>query len=54
VAVEPTITLSMSTDEFLTLVSENVEIAQGIFRLLLEAGSAPAQSAWCQYHRTGF
>jgi ATP/ADP translocase/HEAT repeat protein/CRP-like cAMP-binding protein len=34
-AVEPTITLTMSNEEFLTLVSENVEIAQGIFRLLL-------------------
>ena len=35
-ALEPTITLTMTTDEFLTLVSENVEIAQGIFRMLLE------------------
>jgi CRP-like cAMP-binding protein len=41
-AVTPTITLSMTTDEFLTLVSENVEIAQGIFRMLLETGGAPA------------
>jgi CRP-like cAMP-binding protein len=39
-AVEPTITLTMTTDEFLTLVSENVEIAQGIFRMLLETRSA--------------
>ena len=30
------ITLTMTTEEFLTLVSENVEIAQGIFRLLLD------------------
>ena len=41
-ALEPTITLTMTTDEFLTLVSENVEIAQGIFRLLLETRCAPA------------
>ena len=41
-ALEPTITLSMTTEEFLTLVSENVEIAQGIFRLLLETRCAPA------------
>jgi CRP-like cAMP-binding protein len=41
-AIEPTITLTMTTDEFLTLVSENVEIAQGIFRLLLETRCAPA------------
>ena len=31
----------MTTEEFLTLVSENVEIAQGIFRLLLETRCAP-------------
>lgn len=41
-AVEPTITLTMTTDEFLTLVSENVEIAQGIFRMLLETRSTPS------------
>jgi AAA family ATP:ADP antiporter len=41
-ALEPTITLTMTTEEFLTLVSENVEIAQGIFRLLLETRCAPA------------
>jgi CRP-like cAMP-binding protein len=41
-ALEPTITLSMTTEEFLHLVSENVEIAQGIFRLLLETRCAPA------------
>jgi ATP/ADP translocase/CRP-like cAMP-binding protein/HEAT repeat protein len=42
VALEPAITLTMTTEEFLTLVSENVEIAQGIFRLLLETRCAPA------------
>ena len=41
-ALEPTITLTMTADEFLTLVSENVEIAQGIFRQLLETRCAPA------------
>ena len=41
-AIEPTITLTMTTEEFLTLVSENVEIAQGIFRLLLETRCAPS------------
>jgi AAA family ATP:ADP antiporter len=41
-ALEPTITLTMTTEEFLTLVSENVEIAQGIFRLLLETRCAPS------------
>jgi ATP:ADP antiporter, AAA family len=41
-ALEPVITLSMTTEEFLTLVAENVEIAQGIFRLLLETRCAPA------------
>ncbi|MEP7117020.1 MAG: Npt1/Npt2 family nucleotide transporter [Acidobacteriota bacterium] len=41
-ALEPTITLTMTSDEFLTLVSENVEIAQGIFRTLLETRCAPA------------
>ncbi len=41
-AIEPTITLTLTTDAFLTLVSENVEIAQGIFRMLLETRCAPA------------
>ncbi len=41
-ALEPAITLTMTTDEFLTLVSENVEIAQGIFRMLLETRCAPS------------
>lgn len=39
-AVDTTICLSMTTDEFLSLLSENVEIAQGIFRLLIETGGA--------------
>ena len=41
-AVEATITLTMPAEAFLTLVSENVEIAQGIFRMLLETRCAPA------------
>jgi CRP-like cAMP-binding protein len=35
-AVEMTIALSLTTEEFLSLLSENVEIAQGIFRLMVE------------------
>jgi ATP:ADP antiporter, AAA family len=36
------ICLSLSSEEFLSLLSENVEIAQGIFRLLIETGGTPA------------
>jgi AAA family ATP:ADP antiporter len=35
-AVEMTIALSLTSEEFLSLLSENVEIAQGIFRLMVE------------------
>ena len=35
-ALEMTIALSLTTEEFLSLLSENVEIAQGIFRLMVE------------------
>jgi HEAT repeat protein/CRP-like cAMP-binding protein len=35
-AAATTVALSLTTDEFLSLLSENVEIAQGIFRLMLE------------------
>jgi ATP/ADP translocase/CRP-like cAMP-binding protein/HEAT repeat protein len=35
-AAETSICLSLTTEEFLSLLSENVEIAQGIFRLLIE------------------
>ena len=34
-AVERSITLSLTTDEFLALLSENVELAEGIFRMLI-------------------
>ena len=37
VAAEPAITLSMSADDFLTLLSENVELAEGIFRMMIES-----------------
>lgn len=36
-AVEPAICLSLTTEEFLSLLSENVELAQGIFHMLLES-----------------
>ena len=39
-AVDTAICLSLTTEEFLSLLSENVEIAQGIFRLLIETGGA--------------
>jgi AAA family ATP:ADP antiporter len=35
-ALEPVIALSLTTDEFLALLSENVELAEGIFRTLME------------------
>jgi CRP-like cAMP-binding protein len=35
-AVERVIALSLTSEEFLSLLAENVEIAQGIFRLLLD------------------
>jgi CRP-like cAMP-binding protein len=44
-AVDTTIALSLSTDEFLSLLSENVEIAQGIFRLMLERRGRPGWHA---------
>jgi AAA family ATP:ADP antiporter len=37
VAADRCITLSLTTDEFLALLSENVELAEGIFRLLIES-----------------
>jgi AAA family ATP:ADP antiporter len=36
-AAEPVITLSMSADQFLALLSENVELAEGIFRMMIES-----------------
>jgi ATP:ADP antiporter, AAA family len=35
-ALEPVIALSLTTDEFLSLLSENVELAEGIFRTLMQ------------------
>jgi AAA family ATP:ADP antiporter len=37
VAAEPAITLSLSDDHFLALLSENVELAEGIFRMMIES-----------------
>jgi CRP-like cAMP-binding protein len=37
VAADSAITLSMSADHFLALLSENVELAEGIFRMMIEA-----------------
>jgi ATP:ADP antiporter, AAA family len=39
-ATETAICLSLTSEEFLSLLSENVEIAQGIFRLLIETGGS--------------
>jgi CRP-like cAMP-binding protein len=41
-AAETAICLSLSSEEFLSLLSENVEIVQGIFRLLIETAGGPA------------
>ena len=40
-SVDTAICLSLTTEEFLSLLSENVEIAQGIFRLLIDRRGAP-------------
>ncbi|HJU43190.1 MAG TPA: Npt1/Npt2 family nucleotide transporter [Vicinamibacterales bacterium] len=37
VAGEPSITLSLTRDQFLALLSENVELAEGLFRNLIES-----------------
>jgi CRP-like cAMP-binding protein/HEAT repeat protein len=37
VAAERSITLSLTTDEFLSLLSENVELAEGIFKMMIES-----------------
>ncbi len=39
-ALEAAICLSLTTEEFLSLLSENVELAQGIFRQLIEVGGS--------------
>ncbi len=38
-AADRAITLTLSADEFLALLSENVELAEGIFRMLIESRS---------------
>lgn len=40
-AVDTSVTLSLTTEEFLSLLSENVEVAQGIFRLMLDRRGGP-------------
>ena len=40
-ATETAICLALTTDQFLSLLSENVEIAEGIFRLLIESSARP-------------
>jgi ATP/ADP translocase/HEAT repeat protein len=40
-AAGPVICLSLNSDEFLSLLAENVEIAQGIFRQLVETSGSP-------------
>jgi ATP:ADP antiporter, AAA family len=40
-AVDTAICLSLTTEEFLSLLSENVEIAQGIFRMLIDTRGLP-------------
>ena len=47
-AVETAICLSLTTEEFLSLLSENVEIAQGIFRLMFERRSRTGSPAVLQ------
>jgi ATP/ADP translocase/HEAT repeat protein/CRP-like cAMP-binding protein len=43
-ATDTVITLSLTTEEFLSLLSENVDIAQGIFRMLIDTrGMSEAQ-----------
>jgi ATP/ADP translocase/CRP-like cAMP-binding protein/HEAT repeat protein len=37
IAEEPSITLSLTNDQFLALLSENVELAEGLFRNLIES-----------------
>jgi CRP-like cAMP-binding protein len=37
IAADRAITLSLTADEFLALLSENVELAEGIFRMLIES-----------------
>ena len=40
-SAETTIALALTTEEFLSLLSENVEIAQGIFRLMIDRRGGP-------------
>jgi CRP-like cAMP-binding protein len=42
-ALEPSITLALGTDDFNGLLSENVQLAHGLFRMLM---TGPAAAAW--------
>jgi CRP-like cAMP-binding protein len=39
-AVDVAVTLSMTQGEFLTLLSDNIDVAHGLFRMLVDSGSA--------------
>ena len=59
-AAERAITLSLTADEFLALLSENVELAEGIFRMLIATHDLatghtlhPRQPAAPEHRRTG-
>ena len=43
-AVSDSIALVMAAEEFRTLLSANIELAQGLFRMLLEENPAPSQT----------
>ncbi|MDP1569177.1 MAG: Npt1/Npt2 family nucleotide transporter [Vicinamibacterales bacterium] len=51
-AVETAITLALTSEELLSLLSENVELAQGIFRLLIETCCAPSWRTVVHGHLT--
>ncbi|HUE89785.1 MAG TPA: Npt1/Npt2 family nucleotide transporter [Vicinamibacterales bacterium] len=51
-AVDTAITQSLTTEEVLSLLSENVELAQGIFRLLIETGCGPSWRTVVHGHLT--
>jgi len=51
-AVETSITLTLTSEELLSLLSENVELAQGLFRLLIETCGAPAWRTVVHGHLT--
>jgi AAA family ATP:ADP antiporter len=46
VSAERSITLSLTSDEFLALLSENVELAEGIFRMMIVSRDLAAGNTW--------